>query len=224
MVAVADFFEASALPASTAPPADAALASRIEKFSEFASRNGPSFVQLMQQKQQNNPEFSFLSGGEGSDYYSWLLFSKVSSSAGAQSMTRRQLLSLKSCSAQGATSDAGAECSMTCTPPCRGWGRGSSTGACSAAQHPTRRGCSGAAACGSRGSGTGRSAALPAARRGDQLPDPAVGADWQQGQVSSAPGPLACRLPAAGRAACAEPCPAQCPANHVGLHWRWRWS
>ena len=55
-------------PPSAEPPADAGLASRVEKLADFASRNGPSFVALMQQKQQDNPEFAFLSpGGDGSE-------------------------------------------------------------------------------------------------------------------------------------------------------------
>lgn len=34
---------------------------------------GPSFAQMMAERQAANPEFAFLRGGEGAVYYSWLL-------------------------------------------------------------------------------------------------------------------------------------------------------
>ena len=74
MAVTAEFFPAWEPPPSfAAVPADAGLASRIDKLAEFASRNGPKFVQLTLQKQQGT-DFEFLSGGEGSDYYRWILY------------------------------------------------------------------------------------------------------------------------------------------------------
>ena len=52
-------------------PEDAGLRQRITKLAEFAKRNGPNFVDLIINKQQDNPEYGFLFGGEGSDYYRW---------------------------------------------------------------------------------------------------------------------------------------------------------
>lgn len=51
------------------PPEDPSLKQRIVKLAEFASRNGPHFVDLLRDKQKGNPEYSFLFGGEGSEYY-----------------------------------------------------------------------------------------------------------------------------------------------------------
>lgn len=51
------------------PPQDLSLKQRIVKLAEFASRNGPHFVDLLRDKQKGNPEYSFLFGGEGSEYY-----------------------------------------------------------------------------------------------------------------------------------------------------------
>ena len=56
-------------PVCSFKPRDVALIQRIEKVAEFASRNGPDFVQLIENKQLHNPDFQFLFGGEGHDYY-----------------------------------------------------------------------------------------------------------------------------------------------------------
>lgn len=55
-------------------PSDSALAQRISKLAQFASRNGPSFVELMRAKQAGNTEYEFLRGGEGSGYWRWILY------------------------------------------------------------------------------------------------------------------------------------------------------
>ena len=55
-------------------PADAALEQRIGKLAEFAVKNGPPFVEMIRQKQQNNPEYGFLSNGAGSPYFRWKLY------------------------------------------------------------------------------------------------------------------------------------------------------
>ena len=61
-------------PAYCMPPSDSALAQRITKLAQFAARNGPSFVELMRAKQAGNPEYAYLEGGEGSGYWSWILY------------------------------------------------------------------------------------------------------------------------------------------------------
>ena len=58
-----------------APP-DGALEQRILKLADFAVRNGPNFVELMKQKQAGNPEYQFLTGGPGSDFWRWVLHCK----------------------------------------------------------------------------------------------------------------------------------------------------
>eukprot|EP00803_Ostreobium_quekettii_P003823 evm.model.scf_1238.3 EVM.evm.TU.scf_1238.3 scf_1238:26007-36121(-) len=60
------------------PPEDAGLRQRITKLAEFAKRNGPNFVDLIINKQQENPEYGFLFGGEGADYYRWSLYCSLS--------------------------------------------------------------------------------------------------------------------------------------------------
>ncbi len=53
MAALAQFFDPSQPPPAAAePPTDAGLATRVAKLVEFASRNGPSFVALIQGKQK----------------------------------------------------------------------------------------------------------------------------------------------------------------------------
>ena len=61
-------------PQFTPPPADSAHALRISKLAEYTSRNGPAFEEQVRTKQALNPEYSFLQGGEGSNYYQWCLF------------------------------------------------------------------------------------------------------------------------------------------------------
>lgn len=72
---MAKFFQAwDTIPPWSTRPADAALEQRIAKLAEFAAKNGPPFVEMMREKQANNPEYSFLSGGVGSDYFRWRLY------------------------------------------------------------------------------------------------------------------------------------------------------
>jgi len=49
--------------------ADASLRNIIDKLAEFVARNGPEFEAITKQKQQNNPKFEFLYGGEFASYY-----------------------------------------------------------------------------------------------------------------------------------------------------------
>ncbi|XP_075160073.1 SR-related CTD associated factor 6 [Haematobia irritans] len=53
------------------PPRDASLRNIIDKLAEFVARNGPEFEMITKQKQQNNPKFEFLYGGEFAAYYQY---------------------------------------------------------------------------------------------------------------------------------------------------------
>lgn len=50
---------------------DASLRNIIDKLAEFVARNGPEFEAITKQKQQNNPKFEFLYGGEFASYYQY---------------------------------------------------------------------------------------------------------------------------------------------------------
>ena len=56
------------------PPQDSKRAEVIQKLGQFAVKNGASFVELIKVKQKDNPEYQFLFGGEGCDYYRWVLY------------------------------------------------------------------------------------------------------------------------------------------------------
>ncbi|XP_065359706.1 calcium homeostasis endoplasmic reticulum protein [Calliphora vicina] len=53
------------------PPRDVSLRNIIDKLAEFVARNGPEFEMITKQKQQNNPKFEFLYGGEHAAYYQY---------------------------------------------------------------------------------------------------------------------------------------------------------
>ena len=50
---------------------DSGLTNIIDKLAEFVARNGQEFETITKVKQQNNPRFSFLYGGEHYQYYQW---------------------------------------------------------------------------------------------------------------------------------------------------------
>lgn len=50
---------------------DNGLRNIIDKLAEFVARNGPEFETITKAKQQSNPRFSFLFGGEFYQYYQW---------------------------------------------------------------------------------------------------------------------------------------------------------
>lgn len=50
---------------------DTGLRNIIDKLAEFVARNGPEFEAITKAKQQSNPRFSFLFGGEFYQYYQW---------------------------------------------------------------------------------------------------------------------------------------------------------
>lgn len=61
-------------PPPVAPPADPELQKRIDKLIEYAARNGPEFEALIREREQDNPAYSFLFGGEGHNYYRYKLW------------------------------------------------------------------------------------------------------------------------------------------------------
>ncbi|XP_074582594.1 SUPPRESSOR-OF-WHITE-APRICOT/SURP RNA-binding domain containing protein 1 [Curcuma longa] len=63
----------SALPPAP-PPSDPELQKRIDKLVEYAAKNGPEFEAMIREKQHDNPEYSFLFGGEGHSYYRYKLW------------------------------------------------------------------------------------------------------------------------------------------------------
>ena len=64
-------------PPFVASPADAKRAEVLSKLAQYAAKNGASFVELIKLKQKDNAEYSFLFGGEHSDYYRWALYCAV---------------------------------------------------------------------------------------------------------------------------------------------------
>ncbi|EEF34416.1 RNA binding protein, putative [Ricinus communis] len=63
------------------PPSDPELQKRIDKLVEYATKNGPEFEVLIREKQQDNPAYSFLFGGEGHNYYRYKLWLSTHPSA-----------------------------------------------------------------------------------------------------------------------------------------------
>ncbi|KAG6706222.1 hypothetical protein I3843_07G206500 [Carya illinoinensis] len=63
-----------AAPPPAAPPSDPELHKRIEKLVEYAAKNGPEFEAMIREKQQENPDYGFLFGGEGHGYYRYRLW------------------------------------------------------------------------------------------------------------------------------------------------------
>lgn len=58
---------------------DTGLRNIIDKLAEFVARNGPEFETITKAKQQSNPRFSFLFGGEFYQYYQWRVSAEQSS-------------------------------------------------------------------------------------------------------------------------------------------------
>ncbi|KAJ6406019.1 hypothetical protein OIU84_009696 [Salix udensis] len=56
------------------PPSDPELQKRIDKLVEYSAKNGPEFEVMIREKQQDNPAYSFLFGGEGHAYYRYKLW------------------------------------------------------------------------------------------------------------------------------------------------------
>lgn len=58
---------------------DTSLRNIIDKLAEFVARNGLEFETITKAKQQGNPKFAFLHGGEYYPYYQWRVSSEHSS-------------------------------------------------------------------------------------------------------------------------------------------------
>ncbi|KAL3506578.1 hypothetical protein ACH5RR_031960 [Cinchona calisaya] len=61
-------------PPPSPPPSDPELQKRVDKLVEYAAKNGPEFEAMIREKQQDNPDYSFLFGGEGHNYYRYKLW------------------------------------------------------------------------------------------------------------------------------------------------------
>uniref|UniRef100_A0A2N9EL74 CID domain-containing protein n=1 Tax=Fagus sylvatica TaxID=28930 RepID=A0A2N9EL74_FAGSY len=61
-------------PPPASPPSDPELHKRIDKLVEYAAKNGPEFEAMIREKQQDNPDYGFLFGGEGHGYYRYRLW------------------------------------------------------------------------------------------------------------------------------------------------------
>ncbi|KAF5748741.1 Calcium homeostasis endoplasmic reticulum [Tripterygium wilfordii] len=61
-------------PPPAPPPSDSELQKRIDKLVEYATKNGPEFEVMIREKQQDNPAYGFLFGGEGHAYYRYKLW------------------------------------------------------------------------------------------------------------------------------------------------------
>lgn len=58
---------------------DTGLRNIIDKLAEFVARNGKEFENITKAKQQGNPRFSFLFGGDYNQYYQWRVKSEQTS-------------------------------------------------------------------------------------------------------------------------------------------------
>ncbi|CAH8328289.1 unnamed protein product [Eruca vesicaria subsp. sativa] len=67
-------YDSAPPPPPPPPPADPELQKRIDKLVEYSVKNGPEFEAMMRDRQKDNPEYAFLFGGEGYDYYRYKQF------------------------------------------------------------------------------------------------------------------------------------------------------
>ncbi|KAI1726739.1 surp module domain-containing protein [Ditylenchus destructor] len=65
------------MPEPPAPPQDLEHRQTIDKFAQYVAKNGPAFEEMTRQKQLNNPKFSFLFGGQFTDYYQYRLVCEI---------------------------------------------------------------------------------------------------------------------------------------------------
>ncbi|KAJ8534055.1 hypothetical protein K7X08_007379 [Anisodus acutangulus] len=70
-------------PPPAPPPSDPELQKRIDKLIEYAVKNGPDFEAMIREKQQDNPDYRFLFGGEGHYYYRYKLWMSTRPPGGA---------------------------------------------------------------------------------------------------------------------------------------------
>lgn len=69
-------------PPPAVPPSDPELQKRIDKLVEYIAKNGPEFEAMIREKQQDDPGYSFLFGGEGHNYYHYKLWISTRPPAG----------------------------------------------------------------------------------------------------------------------------------------------
>ncbi|KAL4434358.1 hypothetical protein ABPG75_000799 [Micractinium tetrahymenae] len=70
--------------AAPQPPFDVALQKRIDALCAYAAKNGTAFLQSIIEKQSSAPEYSFLHGGPGADYYQYKLQAATAAAPSAQ--------------------------------------------------------------------------------------------------------------------------------------------
>ncbi|XP_062021555.1 uncharacterized protein LOC133738120 [Rosa rugosa] len=70
-------FHAGPPPPVAGPPSDPELHKRIDKLVEYSAKNGPDFEAMIREKQQDNPDYAFLFGGEGHGYYRYKLYAST---------------------------------------------------------------------------------------------------------------------------------------------------
>lgn len=75
-------FYDSTPPPPAPPPSDPELQKRIDKLIEYSAKNGPEFEAMIREKQQDNPAYSFLFGGEGYNYYRYKLYISIRQQGG----------------------------------------------------------------------------------------------------------------------------------------------
>ncbi|XP_022841511.1 calcium homeostasis endoplasmic reticulum protein-like [Olea europaea var. sylvestris] len=61
-------------PPPAQPPSDPELQKRIDKLVEYAVKNGPEFEAVVREREQENPAYNFLFGGEGNSYCRYQLW------------------------------------------------------------------------------------------------------------------------------------------------------
>eukprot|EP00462_Mataza_sp_D1_P017568 CAMPEP_0175173384 /NCGR_PEP_ID=MMETSP0087-20121206/32016_1 /TAXON_ID=136419 /ORGANISM="Unknown Unknown, Strain D1" /LENGTH=438 /DNA_ID=CAMNT_0016464675 /DNA_START=8 /DNA_END=1321 /DNA_ORIENTATION=- len=71
------------------PPATYEVKDKIDKLVTYLLRNGAEFERMIQEKQQNNPDFAFLFGGPDHEYYRWRLWCMQNGSS--EDMLQQQL-------------------------------------------------------------------------------------------------------------------------------------
>lgn len=112
-------------PPFASSPADAKRADVLHKLAEYAVKNGATFVELIKDKQKDNPEYQFLFGGDDSDYYRWVLYCRCHNLPSDQPLSAPQPpqpQSLPHQSAQVQTQDVEVllqQTLATCTPEVR---------------------------------------------------------------------------------------------------------
>jgi hypothetical protein len=79
MAGAGQFFSPWEAPPSFTPkPEDSALFDRISKLVQYAAQNGPSFIEMVANKQQNNPEYAFLQPGTAQyGFFRWHLYCQL---------------------------------------------------------------------------------------------------------------------------------------------------